>query len=172
MRFIIKKPINNFMNDDNSSYEPDDSFGEELVEIPNLEYVADKMRKQAVVEYNELYKAEGINFKTEGFKNPFKLSKKKLETVIKMDDVLYIIKEHLPYNKKSKNYSCNITLFWKCINKISKNIFYNIANKLVDAGIYEMIFDTETNDFAWRITPTFRQKMIDEDREKNPPKSD
>jgi hypothetical protein len=158
------------MDDDRDSYEPD--FGDELVEIPDLDYVADQMRRQAVVEYNELYKTDGINFKTEGFKNPFKLSKKKLESVIEMTLVLEIIKEILPYNKKTKNYSCNITLFWKCINKISKNIFYNIANKLVDAGIYEMIFDSETNDFAWRITPAFRQKMIDEEKDKKPPKSE
>ncbi len=146
-------------NEDNN--DPTEEFGDELVEIKDFETMSDQLRRQGVSTFNERYKQDGISLgrKHGIFKNPRRLSKKTLERIIKIRDVKEILEKHLPYNKETENYSINVNLFWKCVDDISRNIFYNVASALVDAGIYEMIFDVETNDFAWRVSPEYRKKF-------------
>lgn len=158
--------------DDGNDYESDDSLNNDsLVEITDLNHMADMMRKQSICEFNKRYKRNGLALgnKNSTYSAISRISKKKLESIIKLDEVMEVLKEILPYDKEEETYSCNIELFWDCVDKITNKIFYHVANTLTDAGIYEMAFDGETNDFVWRPAPKYREYLEGHPKEDEDP---
>lgn len=93
--------------------------------------------------------------------------REELERVLSYDESLIIIKEHIK-KEKNKNthetrYVLNDKIFMDIINNLNDRMVSNILSGLVQKGLVESAFDSESNDFVF---------WIKEDVQKEKPETD
>jgi hypothetical protein len=132
---------------------PDNCDPDQLYPIPDLSSVAEVIRKEGIKEFNNRFAADYLHIHP----GLTKSGKKKrwstgaLEDVFPLHLVTEIMVATLPFVQERNQHCINARFFAECIEKVAKALFYHICNKLVDAGILELIFNSEANDFAYRF---------------------
>lgn len=141
---------------------------DELIDIDDYNLMLDNLRKDGIVFFNERFAQEGLMVADTKFKNVRKWPKKTLESIIKMADIKGYVKEAmLPINEETQKPMLNNKIYDSLVERVSRNIFYNICNRLTDQGVFEMYFNEEKNDFTWGLSKKYREETQREDGEVN-----
>jgi hypothetical protein len=132
---------------------PDNYDPEKLHMISDFLLTAEALRKEGIKEFNLRYAEDCMKLDAGVYKTGRKRrwTKQGLEEVFPLARVQEIMKDTLPYVQSENRYCINAKHFAQVVEKITKGIFFNVCNKLVDAGILELIFSPDSNDFAYRV---------------------
>jgi len=136
-----------------SMVQPDNYDPDKLYYVPNFQATAQALRKEGIKEFNLRYEGNCMKLDAGVYTNGRKRrwTKQGLERVFPIARVEEIMKTTLPYVQAEDKYCINAKLFEQIVEKITKGIFFNVCNQLVDAGVLELIFNSESNDFAYRV---------------------
>lgn len=155
-------------NEEDFDYYPDHIPSEEELRqervVDDTDEIYSYMRGDAIVEFNDRFKQFNLitGLTNDAIvDNPLNPA---LDHIITIEKVKELVAPHI---KKTDDDGIIISyiIIGNCVEELIKNLYYSVCTKLTDAGILEMIFDEETQQFAWRPSKKCLEGLAEEGKE-------
>lgn len=130
--------------------------------VSDISEFTDKIREIVYLNFGAWEKEETINTSVDQLNDK---DQSELDSILSHQESLVIVKENLKRQKNSKTkkirYALNEKIFADIIAKLNERMISNLLNSLVQKGLVETAFDSESNDFIF-----WCKKGVDENNKK------
>lgn len=130
--------------------------------VSDISEFTDKVREIVYLNFGAWEKEENINTSVDQLNDK---DQSELDSILSHQESLVIVKENLKRQKNSKTkkirYALNEKIFADIIAKLNERMISNLLNSLVQKGLVETAFDSESNDFIF-----WCKKDVDKNKQK------
>lgn len=116
--------------------------------IKDLEQFVSSIRSLV---FNSFGKTEDDTAVEEMLSNIRPEEQEEFDTVLTQDESILIVKSLLKKKKNSNEYTLDEKILIKILESLNDRMVSNMLNNLVNKGLVETAFDTESNDFVFWV---------------------